>query len=248
MLITVARCQLKDIQELRALFLREMNAQFIHDKCHLYGWSDDYVFTVNGVVAGYGCVWGIDRREDRDTIFEFYVLSAYRRHETDIMREFIQISGVAFIECQTNDPNTSRLFFENSSKISVQSILFSDSQLTERPLTGVSVVDKSIPDELKRERKIELQNNGEMIATGGLMLNYNPPFADVYMDVPETHRGKGYGTLIVQELKRVAYEIGRVPVARCRASNLISKATLINAGFRPCGYWLLGRAVSSSEH
>lgn len=244
MTISVAKCELQDIESLRRSFLNELNAQFIHDKCHLYGWSDDYLFTVDGVVAGYGCVWGIEQRSDRDTIFEFYVLPQYRRYETTLMRRLIAITGVTTLECQTNDPNTSRLFFENASHISAQSILFSNLQPTHWPSEGVRFLEVSDGSEQERERRFELRGGDEVLATGGLMLNYNPPFADIYMDVVPKHRGAGYGTLIVQELKRVAQEIGRVPAARCRVTNAISKATLIRAGFRPCGYWLVGTVIN----
>lgn len=247
MLLNILRCVLSEIQELRTLFLNELNAQFIHDKCHLYGWSDDYLFTIDGTVAGYGCVWGIDRRQDRDTIFEFYILPQFRRQETTIIREFVQATGVTTLECQTNDPNTSRLFFETASDISVQSILFTDFEVTDWPLMGLQVIDQSPPDEYSRERRIELCRNDEVIATGGLMLNYNLPFADVYMEVHQAHQGQGYGALVVQEIKRVAYEMDRIPAARCRVTNAISKATLLRAGFRACGYLLTGKIPSAAE-
>ena len=38
---------------------------------------------------------------------------------------------------------------------------------------------------------------------------------DIYMDVVEVHRGRGFGSYLVQELKRAAYELGSIPAARC---------------------------------
>ena len=72
------------------------------------------------------------------------------------------------------------------------------------------------------------------------MLNYNLPYADIYMHVLEEHRGKGFGSLIVQELKTLAYEMERVPAARCNINNRVSKATLEKAGLRSCGFILHG--------
>ena len=80
----------------------------------------------------------------------------------------------------------------------------------------------------------------EIVASGGLMLNYNIPYADIYMQTRETHREKGYATYIVQELKRIAYRMGRVPAARCNIGNRISQATLEKAGMRVCGFRLKG--------
>jgi hypothetical protein len=50
-----------------------------------------------------------------------------------------------------------------------------------------------------------LELNGETVATGGLLFHYNRPYGDIYMDVPESHRRRGFGAYIVQELKRAAY-------------------------------------------
>ena len=239
--INVSRCELNDIAPMRVQFLDEMKAQFIHDKCHLYGWSDDYSLELDGKVVGYGCVWGIDQRQDRDTIFEFYVLPEYRMHHSKLMRELILVSGVTNLECQTNDPNTSKLFFENATNIEVQSILFTDQRPTSWSLSDLELVDKSDPEQLQRERKLELLRGNEVVASGGFLMNYNFPYADIYMEVPEPYRRQGFGSRLVQEAKRLAYEIGRVPAARCNVSNPVSKATLTRAGFQPCGYWLVGK-------
>jgi len=41
-------------------------------------------------------------------------------------------------------------------------------------------------------------------------------------------------------LKRVCYEQGNVPAARCNPSNVASRKTLQKAGFVPCGHILTG--------
>src|SRR5262249_36507666 len=85
-----------------------------------------------------------------------------------------------------------------------------------------------------------LKYHDEVIATGGLMLNYNMPYADIYYEVNEQHRQKGFGSFFVQELKKQAYISGRVPAARCNINNAKSKATLLKAGFKVCGFILKG--------
>ena len=70
--------------------------------------------------------------------------------------------------------------------------------------------------------------------------NYNMPYADIYYEVNEQYRRKGYGTLMVQELKKAAYLLGRLPAARCNINNYLSKATLLKAGFVICGHILTG--------
>jgi RimJ/RimL family protein N-acetyltransferase len=85
------------------------------------------------------------------------------------------------------------------------------------------------------------------VASGGIMLNYNIPYADLYMQTREEFRQQGYATLIVQELKKIAYEMGRVPAARCNIHNRISQATLEKAGFRVCGFRLKGALQKSAD-
>lgn len=73
----MTKTELREISALRTMFLHEGNFQFTYDKCHLYGWADTYVFRVNGNNTGYGSVWGKDKREHRDSIFEFYITEPY---------------------------------------------------------------------------------------------------------------------------------------------------------------------------
>jgi hypothetical protein len=53
------------------------------------------------------------------------------------------------------------------------------------------------------------------------------------MEVAEPFRRRGYGSYLVQELKRACYEMGRVPAARCGASSGASRATPPKAGLLP---------------
>jgi hypothetical protein len=67
----IIKTDLATIEPLRSLFLSETKFQFIYNKCHAAGWSDVYLFSINDELAGYGSVWGKDKRENRDTIFDF---------------------------------------------------------------------------------------------------------------------------------------------------------------------------------
>jgi GNAT superfamily N-acetyltransferase len=60
------------------------------------------------------------------------------------------------------------------------------------------------------------------------------------MEVDEPYRRRGFGSYLVQELKRIAYEGGHVPAARCNAANVASRRTLEKAGMLPCGRILTG--------
>jgi RimJ/RimL family protein N-acetyltransferase len=233
----VGKVDLAEVQPLRDLFLAEINFQFVYNKCHGAGWADTYLFTADGEKAGYGSVWGKDKREARDAIFEFYLLEPYRRLANIIFPEFHKISGTLYVECQTNDHLLTDMLFEYCSNINADRILFEDSFKTEMKIPG-TVFKKTINND--GETEYILEYDGEVVATGGYVWNYNFPYIDIYYEVKENHRQKGYGSLITQELKKEAYLLKRVPAARCNVSNRASKATLLKAGMKVCGHILIG--------
>ena len=85
-----------------------------------------------------------------------------------------------------------------------------------------------------------MEAEGRIVATGGILFHYNRPYGDIYMEVEEPFRRRGLGCYLVQELKRVCYEQGSVPAARCGLANIPSRKTLQKAGFIPCGHILNG--------
>ena len=85
-----------------------------------------------------------------------------------------------------------------------------------------------------------IELNNEVVATGGFLLHYNMPFADLYMEVKKEHRRKGLGSFVIQEIKKQCYLAGRVPAARTGMDNIASRATLIKAGLTIAGFILLG--------
>ncbi|MGH7540453.1 MAG: GNAT family N-acetyltransferase, partial [Gemmatimonadota bacterium] len=85
-------------------------------------------------------------------------------------------------------------------------------------------------------------SGGHVVATGGFLLHYNMPFADLYMEVREDCRRRGLATFLLQELKKECYLAGRVPAARCGLRNLASRGALTKAGLRACGFMLMGTA------
>src|SRR5687768_9668257 len=239
--IDIIKTDLESIHPFRVMFLHENNFQFVCDKCHYYGWSTDYLFKINDTIIGYGCVWGTNKREDRDTIFEFFLLPPYRNIATRVFKAFIAATNTIYIECQSNDLLLSSMCYEFSSQIVTEALLFEECVETHLYIDGVTFGRKAYDDSNPAHHGgFFLAYNGEEVAEGGHLSNYNKPYSDIYMDVKDGHRGKGYGSLIVQELKKDVYKIGRVPAARCDTNNAASKATLLRAGFKVCGARLKG--------
>lgn len=239
--LRVTKCSLPIIQPLRVLFLHESNFQFVCNKCHDFGWADTYLITADGIEIGYGSVWGTDKREDRDTIFEFYLLPAYRKSAHLVFPLFHAASGATLVECQTNDTLLSSLLYSFTTNIQAEAILFDEHYTTALTVPGVTFRKREEGDEMgDDDSTYVLERNDEIVASGGFVWNYNMPYIDLYMEVREPYRQQGLGSLIVQELKKEAYLLKRVPSARCNISNHHSKTTLLKAGFKVCGYRMKG--------
>ena len=226
------------ISHLRNDFLDEVNIQFVLDKCYRYGWADAYGFYINQELVGYGSVWGKDKREDRDTVFEFYVVPQHRDLEEQFFINFCHTSNVPYIECQTNDKLLYPLFKKYTSNISTDAILFADHHSTHFQIPNVRLEKREQPN--SDDNHYVLINNAEEVGEGGFMINYNFPYADIYYSIHEQHRRKGFGTFFVQELKAEVYKQNRIASARCNPSNIASKATMLKAGMIVCGKRLSG--------
>jgi GNAT superfamily N-acetyltransferase len=250
MKLKVFKTELEKIGPLRAQFLTENNFQVRYDACHARNWSDSYLITGNGTPVGYGAVKGREDLYKRDAVFEFYLTPSARKLAPDAFVQLLRETNVPLIECQTNDLLLTSLMYEFSHKIYADYILFEDHEETAyrrpelafRPRLETDHVFGLDPADAGQ---YVLDRTGEIVATGGFLLHYNFPFADLYMEVKKECRKRGYGSYILQELKKVCYESGRVPAARCRIENKASKATLIKAGMKVCGYMLTGTVRAS---
>jgi RimJ/RimL family protein N-acetyltransferase len=234
----VKRTTLPAIAHFRTQFLTENSIQFVFDKCHRYGWADTYLFTTDGKQVGYGSVWGKDNREDRDAIFEFYLTEESRHLSEKLFVLFCEVSKASYIECQSNDQFLYPLFEKFASNTVTEAILFSDDHETNLTVDGVEIElkEQTNPD----DRQYVISYRGASAGTGGFMLNYNFPYADIYYEIDEAFRRKGLGSFVVQELKKEIYRMGRVPAARCNVTNFSSKATLLKAGMIVCGFRVNG--------
>jgi GNAT superfamily N-acetyltransferase len=244
--ISVTKTSLNEILPLRDLFLQENNFQIRYNACHDRGWTDSYIVMLDYEKIGYGSIKGRENHVDRDTIFEFYVIPSIRHKSSIIFSELLSVSGAGFIECQSNDRLLTSLLYQFSRNINSDVILFEVDHSSDIFIDKI-VFRKRNDADLVFDHKSEpigdfvLEFNKEIVATGGFLLHYNKPFADLYMEVKEDYRRKGFGSFLIQELKKHCYISGRVPAARCNIDNAASKATLIKAGMRIAGFMLLGQ-------
>jgi GNAT superfamily N-acetyltransferase len=242
----------EDIVSWRDLYRQEMNCQIVHDSLHSrQGWTQPYLLTSGSATAGYGSIAVGGPWKGKPTIFEFYVLPQFRARVFDLFGALLTASGATMIEIQTNDSLLSVMVHTFAHDVASESVLFHDRLITAH-CPPRAKFRRSTPDDAARlfahgsepEGDWLVEVEGEVAATGGILFHYNRPYGDIYMEVAEPFRRRGLGCYLVQELKRVCYEQGSVPAARCHPTNIASRKTLQKAGFVPCGHILHG-SVSS---
>jgi GNAT superfamily N-acetyltransferase len=246
MTIDTSLVPLNELLALRDLYRQEMNCQIVHDSLHERGFTESYLIRANGQVAGYGALVR-DRAGWKDVIKEFYVLPSHRAAALLLFRHFASASQARGVEAQTNDRLLTLMLFDCATGIKSETILFHDALTTNLLAPGATFRRVAEADKARSfAHKVEpvgdwmIEADGEVAATGGILFHYNVPYGDIYMEVAEPFRRRGYGSYLVQELKRACYEIGRIPAARCSAANEASRATLQKAGLLPCARILSG--------
>ena len=245
MKLQIYQTELSKILPYRDLYLQAMNRQIRYNACHERGLSTLYLFILNGVPIGYAAVKGKNEPTDRDCIFEFFLLPAQRKLASLAFQQLILFTQAAHIECQSNDGFITPLLYEFAEQIRTGVILFEDQQVTDLKIPEVSFRpynddDKVFEHQSEPPGDYVLVWNSKVVATGGFLLHYNRPFADLYMEVQVEHRGKGLGSYLLQEVKKACYLAGRVPAARCNLENKVSRSCLEKAGMGVCGFMLEG--------
>lgn len=249
MKIKATKTTLQEILSLRNLFLQETNFQIRYNATHERGWTDSYLITAASTPVGYGSVKGNENLSERNTIFEFYILPSFRHLSSGAFAKLLNISSASFIECQSNDTLLTSMLYEYGHNINANVVLFKDHIATSLFLNNVNFRTRN-DDDVVFEHKSEpvgdyvLERNKEIVATGGFLLHYNKPFADLYMEVREDCRKQGLGSFLLQEVKKQCYLSGRVPAARCNIENNASRATLLKSGLAVAGFLLLGTVKS----
>jgi GNAT superfamily N-acetyltransferase len=248
MAVATRRAEFSEIEAMRDIYRQEMNCQIIHDSVHSRpGWTEEHLLTDEGVSVGYGSVAVGGPWKEKPTLYEYFVLPQFRSRMFDLFIDLLTSSRVIMIETQSNDPLLTVMLHTFAQNVTSESILFHDKLTTSHsPLNAV--FRRASPDdgaqivqqELDSEAKWVVTVESSIAAAGDILYHYNRPYGDIYMKVGESFRRRGLGSYLVQELKRVCYEGGSVPAARCNPKNIASRKTLQKAGFVPCGHILNG--------
>lgn len=239
----------------RDQYRQEMGCQIIHDSIHYReGWTREYLIREGDVVVGYGSLAIAGPWRDKPTIYEFFVSPRHRNRVFQHFESLLNASGAVMIEVQSNDPLITVMLHLFCTDVETESILFKDQYETSHSPRGARFRAVMAEDQgeiesqkLDSSAKWLVELDGSIAATGGILFHYNRPYGDIFMHVAETFRQRGPGSFLVQELKRVCYEEGCVPGARCNPGNIASRKTLQKAGFVPCGHILHGTVGQESR-
>ncbi|MEQ8703437.1 MAG: GNAT family N-acetyltransferase [Phaeodactylibacter sp.] len=232
------------IQPLRRQFLATLQGQVPYEICHHQGWADYFELTFDAQLVGYGAVKGMEQIEDRNSIFEFYILPGYRQHARHFFKRLLEASRAGYVECQTNEHLLTAITYSFCKNIQEELWLLNDDHVTFHHLPGTVFRPRRQNEDIHWHTDPPgaylLLLGDKVVAEGGLIANYNAPYADLHMSVDPAYQGRGIGTYFVQELKKTTYLSGHLPVARCQIDNLASLETLQKAGMKICGKMIWG--------
>lgn len=242
--IEVTRAELDQVLPLKDRYREEAGCQVVRDSLLWRGLAEPWLVRVEGHLAGYGAL-GTTHAPGR--VIEFHLLPRFRRDTLRVASAFIRASGADAVEAQTNIPGMVDLLYSFAGAVQEEYILFDDGNGPRPPGHTLRLPEGSLRPRAGGDTGPEgewvVEWNGRVVGAGGLQTHYNPPFADVHMEVVEEVRGQGIGGWMVQELARVCREQGRVPSARCEPGNHASRRALERGGLRPCGRLLAGAVV-----
>lgn len=232
-----------DVERFRDLYRKELNCQIVHDSFLARGLADPYLIVSGGEPVGYGAV---SNKYGKGRLMEFYTLPHVRGDAQRIFQELLVASKATHIEAQTNNPLMLLMLYDCAKNIVAENVLFHDALATQLVCRdGVFRHAKAGDHGADADAEWVIEAGGAVVASGGFLCHYNPPYGDIYMQVAEGFRRQGYGSFLVQELKHVCYRAGKRPGARCNADNVASRRTLEKAGMLPCGRILVGKVRPS---
>jgi GNAT superfamily N-acetyltransferase len=249
MKVFAKRSPWEPVRSYREEYRREMACQIVHDSLHRRpGWTEWYTLSLGDKAVGYGAVAVGGPWKGTRTAFEFYVSPPHRPALVDLFDSFISAAHAVEVSAQTNDAQLCVGLHQRCRDIQAEALVFRDGLETSLKVPGARV-RKRAENEAVFEHKVEpvgdyaVEFEGEVVATGGYLTHYNPPFVDIFMEVRPNMRRRGFGALLVQGIKRAAHEAKLMPCARCNLDNVGSRRALARAGMIPCAHIVRGKIL-----
>lgn len=235
------RSTLDEVAYLREKLGSVAGCQIVRWSCLPRGFAYAVAVEDGGRLVGYGA---IQTTEVEDTLIEFFTVE--EDDQLAVARAILEFSKVPLIEAQSNLPFMEEVLNGMSEDHTPGPILFANGNSWRlslphakyRPVTALDTIfeHKSEP---VGDWCIEWEN--VVVAKGGFFTHYNPPYADLYMEVDAQFRQRGFGSLLVQGLRGVCESKALVPAACCRFDNSASARCLQKGGMVICGQLTTGR-------
>lgn len=207
------------------------------------GFAYAMVMENRGELVAYG---EVATHEDEHKLVQFFVPDRSDVDFGELAKQFLEETGAPWIEAQTNIPWMRTLVDQFGANPTVGPTLFENGPTTGLTNPGVLFRLRQNSDQLfehKHEPEGDwvIELHGTIVATGGFLTHYNAPFADLYMEVRPDARRKGFGSYLLQELRKVCLAQGLTPAARCDHDNEASRMCLLRSGMAACGSLILAR-------
>ena len=130
-----------------------MNCQIVHDSIHRRtGWTTTYALVVDDMDAGFGSIAIGGPWTGNPTIFEFFVLPAYRGCAFQLFEGLLETSDARLMEIQSNDGLLAVMLHTYARDIRSEKIVFRDGVTTAlesngtvlEPMTGEEDAQRAI--------------------------------------------------------------------------------------------------------
>ena len=211
-------------------------------RCQIVRWSylpRGFAYAVavedGGRIVGYGA---IHTTGAVDTLMEFFTIEG--ADKVAAARAILEFSNAPLIEAQSNLPFLEEILDKLAGDPTPGPILFANGDSTRLGVPSATFRAVAASDEIFVHQSeptgdwcIELEN--EVVATGGFFTHYNPPYADLYMEVMTGFRRRGLGSFLIQELRTICQRHSLIPAARCNFDNVASAKCLQRGGMVVCG-------------
>lgn len=246
--ISIRQVKLKAISAMREAYRAEQDCQVVHDSIHARrGWTREFAIAEGGRVVAYASLAVDGPWRDKPTLYELYVVPDRRARAFALFEAFLEATRPPAFEVQSNDLLLTTLAVTFARELATEKVVFRDNETTSHTIPGATLRCLTPAAEIQEAMAVRagggewaLEVAGTAVGKGGILFHYNPPYGDIYMEVDEPHRRRGYGCYLVQELKRLCRELGGVPGARCDPTNTASRRTLQRAGLVPYAHILIG--------
>ncbi len=228
------------VQHSRQQRLLAFPHQFVCDCWLSRGFADAFLLCSDQHKIGHALVGGAPG-EPRTSLIELHLEPEHATLAKPAFAALRAATRIQAILAQSNDPIPMALMRQHAPATEIRSLLFE----VRRQLPPATI-DRPSAGKFRPLRADErpsvfthhhepigdfaVELDDQIVATGGYLTHYNPPFVDLFMEVHEPFRRRGIGSFLIQQLIRECVSKDFAPAARCRPNNTASRACLERAG------------------